>query len=215
MTKTENITGRAVYDGIAAITAELAKVGIAKNNKNAQQGYRFRGIDDIYNTLASLLASNKIIIIPCVVDRQQTERATARGGSLFFTAVTVNYNIVSAIDGSNFTAQIVGEAMDAADKSTNKAMSAAYKYLCLQLFCIPTEGDNDADATTPEPSKAKEVLDHNSPRWVGCLKALEAAQVTAGTVFTMFTVPEEDRHYIIEAEKKAQQVTAAPSVTAA
>lgn len=41
--------------------------------------------------------------------------------------------------------------MDTADKSTNKAMSAAYKYLCLQLFCIPTEGDNDADATTLEP----------------------------------------------------------------
>lgn len=30
-------------------------------------------------------------------------------------------------------------------------MSAAYKYACLQTFCIPTEGDNDADVTTPEP----------------------------------------------------------------
>ena len=38
--------------------------------------------------------------------------------------------------------------MDSADKATNKAMSAAYKYACLQTFCIPTEGDNDADATT-------------------------------------------------------------------
>ena len=43
-----------------------------------------------------------------------------------------------------------GEAMDSADKSTNKAMSAAYKYMCLQVFCIPTEGDNDADGTTPD-----------------------------------------------------------------
>jgi hypothetical protein len=27
-------------------------------------------------------------------------------------------------------------------------MSAAYKYAAFQTFCIPTEGDNDADAVT-------------------------------------------------------------------
>ena len=43
-----------------------------------------------------------------------------------------------------------GEAMDSGDKATNKAMSAAYKYAAMQAFCIPTEGDNDADATTHE-----------------------------------------------------------------
>ena len=45
---------------------------------------------------------------------------------------------------------MIGEAMDRSDKATNKAMSAAYKYACFQTFCIPTEGDNDADFTTHE-----------------------------------------------------------------
>jgi hypothetical protein len=40
--------------------------------------------------------------------------------------------------------------MDSGDKASNKAMSAAYKYAAFQAFCIPTEGDNDADATTHE-----------------------------------------------------------------
>ena len=40
--------------------------------------------------------------------------------------------------------------MDSADKATNKAMSAAYKYAAFQAFAIPTQGDNDADATTHE-----------------------------------------------------------------
>ena len=40
--------------------------------------------------------------------------------------------------------------MDSADKATNKAMSAAYKYMAMQTFCIPTEGDNDADASHHE-----------------------------------------------------------------
>ena len=29
-------------------------------------------------------------------------------------------------------------------------MSAAYKYAAMMLFCIPTEGDNDADSQTHE-----------------------------------------------------------------
>jgi hypothetical protein len=48
------------------------------------------------------------------------------------------------------TACTFGEAMDSADKATNKAMSAAFKYVVMQTFCIPTEGDNDADATSHE-----------------------------------------------------------------
>ena len=39
--------------------------------------------------------------------------------------------------------------MDSGDKATNKAMSAAYKYMALQVFCIPTVGD-DADSVTHE-----------------------------------------------------------------
>ena len=38
---------------------------------------------------------------------------------------------------------MMGEAMDRGDKSINKAFSAAYKYLCLQVFCVPLEGESD------------------------------------------------------------------------
>jgi hypothetical protein len=54
--------------------------------------------------------------------------------------------------------QTYGEAMDSADKATNKAMSAAYKYAAFLAFCIPTEGDNDADATTPEPAARPQTM---------------------------------------------------------
>ena len=139
-----------VFKAINEITAELAKTGIEKSRKNQQQGYAFRGIDDIYNTLASLLSSYGLCIIPEVLERTQVERNTVKGGVLFYTTVKVKFTLISSKDGSQFVATTFGEAMDSADKSTNKAMSAAYKYLCLQVFCIPTEGDNDADATTPD-----------------------------------------------------------------
>lgn len=139
-----------VFKAINAVQAALVKEGIAKDRRNTQQGYNFRGIDDIYNTLSGLLADNGLCILPEVLERNQVERITQKGGALFYTTVKVRYTIVSAIDGSQFVTATYGEAMDSADKSTNKAMSAAYKYMCLQVFCIPTEGDNDADATTPD-----------------------------------------------------------------
>jgi hypothetical protein len=66
--------------------------------------------------------------------------------------------------------------MDSADKATNKAMSAAYKYAAFQAFAIPTEGDNDADAHTPEPvsrkaSPAKPPA--NPDKYSGALDAIQ------------------------------------------
>lgn len=139
-----------VYEAIAKVMAELAKDGIQKNSKNTQQGYQFRGIDAVYNALAPKLAAHGLCVLPRVLTRETTERATKSGSVLFYTVLEVEFDFVSAEDGSKHTIRTIGEAMDSADKSTNKAMSAAYKYACLQAFCIPTEGDNDADATTHE-----------------------------------------------------------------
>lgn len=145
-----------VFAAINAVQGDLAGLGIAKNNRNQQQGFQFRGIDDVYNAVAPLLAKHKLVIMPQVLSREVTERVTAKGGVLFYVVVHVNYYFVSAEDGSKFVVSAFGEAMDSGDKATNKAMSSAYKYACLQSFCIPTEGDNDADATThnvaPTPS---------------------------------------------------------------
>ncbi len=144
------ITVPRVYAAIADVMAKLAKVGIGKDRSNTQQGYKFRGIDDVYNALASHLAEARLLILPRVLSRIVTERVTQKGGVLFYVVLDVEFDFVSAIDGSKHTVQVCGEAMDSGDKATNKAMSAAYKYACMEAFCIPTEGDNDADATTHE-----------------------------------------------------------------
>lgn len=139
-----------VYQAIAAVAAELSKEGIAKGRKNATQGYMFRGIDDVYGALSGLLAKHSLVILPRVMERWVSERETQKGGVLFYSVLRVEFDFVSAEDWSKHTVCTFGEAMDSGDKSTNKAMSAAYKYACMQAFCIPTEGDNDADAHTHE-----------------------------------------------------------------
>lgn len=141
-----------VYQAIGKVSADMAATGIAKGRKNEQQGYKFRGIDEVFNALAPSLVKNGLVILPRMVGRTVTERTTQKGGVLFYVVVDAEFDFVATEDGSKHTVKTFGEAMDSGDKATNKAMSAAYKYAAFQAFCIPTEGDNDADATTHEVS---------------------------------------------------------------
>ena len=139
-----------VYKAINAVQRDLCVAGIGKNRKNQQQGYSFRGIDDMYNALAPILARHGLCILPRVMSRECVERQTAKGSTLFYVTVLMEFDFVCAEDASHHTVVMSGEAMDSADKATNKAMSAAYKYAAMQTFAIPTEGDNDADASHHE-----------------------------------------------------------------
>lgn len=139
-----------VYAAIVQVTSTMASEGISKDRKNSQQGYSFRGIDDVYNSLSRMLANANLCILPRVLSRSCSERETKNGGALFTVVVDVAFDLVSAVDGSIHTVRTFGEAMDSADKATNKAMSAAYKYMAFQTFAIPVAGDNDADTHTHE-----------------------------------------------------------------
>jgi len=137
-----------VYQLIAQVAAEMSKDGIAKDRNNAQQGYKFRGIDDVYNALAPVISKAGLVIIPRMISREFVERVSASNKAIFYVVVEAEFDFISSFDSTKHTARTFGEAMDSADKATNKAMSAAYKYACLQAFCIPTEGDNDAEGST-------------------------------------------------------------------
>ena len=167
----------AVYKAIAAVQGELAKVGIAKANRNSQQGYNFRGIDDVYAALSPLLAKHGLCVIPRVIERNMLEKTTQKGNPLFYVTVHAEFDFVSSEDGSKHTASTFGEAMDSGDKATNKAMSAAYKYAAFMTFAIPTEGDNDADATTHEVA-ASGMPDAEYNRLTGMMKSAGVSEAT-------------------------------------
>lgn len=139
-----------VYQAINNVQSALSKVGVSKDQTNKFDGYNFRGIDDIYNALAPKLAEFGLCILPRVLKREVAERQSNKGLAMFYVVVEAEFDFVCAEDGSIHTVKTFGEAMDRSDKATNKAMSAAYKYACFQAFSIPTHGDNDADAETPE-----------------------------------------------------------------
>ena len=154
-----------VYQAINAVQAEIGKEGIAKDGtaQGFGAGYKFRGIDSVYNALSPLLAKHGLVIIPRCLERHESVREGAKS-KLYFVAVKMEFDFISAEDGSKHTACTYGEAMDSGDKATNKAMSIAYKYACFQTFAIPTEGDNDPDATVHEPAPARKQQNKSAPQ---------------------------------------------------
>lgn len=150
-----------VYSAISAVAKEMATTGISKDRRNQQQGFNFRGIDQVYNALAPALVNHGLLILPRITERTVTERTTQKGGVLFYVVVKAEFDFVSTEDGSIHTVTTYGEAMDSGDKATNKAMSIAYKYAAFQAFCIPTEEtaiDADAEVHHVKPADADQIL---------------------------------------------------------
>ncbi len=122
---------------------------VKKDKKNTQQNYNFRGIDDMYNALNEHLSVEGIFITSKVIDTKREERPSKSGGVLLYSILTMEFEFF-AEDGSSVKSVTVGEAMDSGDKSMNKAMSTAYKYALMQIFCIPTEEEKDTEYQTHE-----------------------------------------------------------------
>lgn len=150
-----------IYCAINGIMAEIGAIG--KGQKNQQQGFMYRGIDDVMNALQPALVKHKVFIVPEVISEERSEKVSVKDyqgqkkeSILFYTRLSVSYKFF-AEDGSFIEAKVIGEAMDSGDKATNKALSIAYKYACFQVFCIPTEEMLDPDGETHEVVKKNNV----------------------------------------------------------
>lgn len=144
-----------IYKAMAGLMADLTAIG--KDQKNQQQGFKYRGIDQVYNALHPLMAKHKIFTTPEVLGKDREERTNAKGTVLAFVTLRIKYTFW-AEDGSSVSCTVEGEGMDSGDKASNKAMAIAHKYALLQTFCIPTEDMDDPD------SQAHEITPRGKPR---------------------------------------------------
>lgn len=167
--------GMKIYNAINAVMSELGAIG--KNSYNKQQGFDYRGVDDVMNALNPLLVKHKLFVVPEVIDHIRENRQTAKGGALVYSIIKMRYTLI-AEDSSQISAVVIGEGMDSGDKASNKAMSVAYKYAMFQIFSIPTQEMKDApNPIDPDGESYMDVLPpkKNEPKLicVRCEKAVE------------------------------------------
>lgn len=140
-------TGPMIFPAMLAVMAEVK--AIEKGRRNEQQGFNFRGIEDILNELHDICARHGVFALPFVEEREATHRQTKGGSALWTEHHRVRY-VFYAADGSYVEAMVWGEGTDSADKATAKAYTSAFKTLLIQAFQIPTADAEDADRAAEE-----------------------------------------------------------------
>lgn len=122
---------------------------VGKNRKNEAQGYYFRSIEDFIDAVSPVLSWHGVLMLPNIIEHRlyHFERTTNNGKQSTSTVATVTteWHVIGPM-GDSFTFRTVGEGADTADKATNKAMSASFKYAMAQGMAIPLHLD-DGDAT--------------------------------------------------------------------
>ncbi len=129
---------------------------IAKDKKNQQQSYSYRGVDQVMNELSPLLATHGVFpIMKALGPLTQTEVVSKNGGKGWHTTRTYEIFLYGP-DGSSVSGVMDGEAVDYGDKSVGKCSSYAYRDFLLKTFVIPTAEPKDTDADSHELKPEKE-----------------------------------------------------------
>jgi hypothetical protein len=148
-----------IYKKMSEVMKEVGFV--AKEQTNALQKYKFRGVDQFVNALYPALTKHGVFMAPRATAYSQelkdVVRSSGKDGVDKHVAIMMEYDFW-AEDGSKVTVgPIPAEGLDSGDKATNKALSAALKYALIQTFSVPTQDMAEADLDSPEIGKAKKA----------------------------------------------------------
>jgi len=140
---------------VQSLNAVMSEVGaIKKSDRNASQGFNFRGIDAVVNAVSPALQRHGVVVVPTVEESDYSvvevgKNRTAMG----HCRVKVSYSFIGPL-GDSIKATVIAEAMDVGDKASAKAMSVAFRTALLQSLCLPTD-EIDPDSSSYERSEVK------------------------------------------------------------
>lgn len=171
----------AILPALLAVKRELGAIPKDGVGPSSQGSYPFVQYDKIIEKLGELFQKHEIIVVPRIINHETTVREAEeafttggvkdgvliprepiRNGKLpqvnVREWVEMEYRFISAVDGSEITGSISGEAMDSQDKASRKAHTSAYKSYLIIAFDIVT-GEKDPDAINPDDSNRAVTTD--------------------------------------------------------
>jgi hypothetical protein len=182
---TATVTTPNVLTVVEAMSRVMSELGpIAKDGVNAEQHFRFRGIDQFMNALNPVMVKHGVLVVPRLTKHTRLERPrNDRGGVTVTVIVEMDFDFYGPA-GDRITASTAGEGNDVADKATAKAMAVALKYALMDTFLVTTERDTvDADAEHVESvAAARPVVTDEAwvADWLDRVNAAESGGVLRG-----------------------------------
>lgn len=197
-----------IFELLPLVMREIG--GIGKGQRNAEQRYNFRGIDDALNCVGPILSRHGVTVAISVEERTLSE--TVVSVTKEKERVNTRCNLLMAVtfwapDGSHVTNRTAGEGQDyGGDKATNKAMAAAFKYALFFGLVIPIDAasvdDSDRDAkeeerTKPQPAPVEKTwvqkVNEMLAKEIGCKSVEDASLILWWATNGEYTEPKQYR----------------------
>lgn len=130
-----------VVQAIAAVMGELPAIS---KDQRSEQGYKYRGIEQITAHIQALCAKHQVVVVPHVKSRT-TKELLINSRPWTEEQLEVTYTVYGpGGPGDKIeVGPLWGLGRDNSDKGANKAETQAFKYCLLELFQI---GDSEADS---------------------------------------------------------------------
>jgi hypothetical protein len=127
-----------------AINAIMAEVGYVQKVKTGGLSYSFAGEADLIAAIRPVMVEHGVFMyVANILDVRVEQYETAKGTAMTNTSLVAKIVFYHAPSGTSVTVTSRGEGADSGDKSSNKALTGAYKYALRQTFCIETGDDPD------------------------------------------------------------------------
>jgi len=141
-----------IYQRILAVMGDVDY--IQKSAKTVNNQYRFVSHDQVAAVIHPQLVSHGIVVVPSTKSIAQEEFEVIQKGERVIqhrTQICLTTRFVNADNPQDFVeTETWGYAIDSSDKGPGKAVSYAYKYALLKMFCLETGEDPDQVAQPAE-----------------------------------------------------------------
>ena len=176
-----------------ALNAVMKVVGYVQKQKAPEGGglrYSFVGEAELIKAIRPAFVEHGIVVHPSTMTNVITDSYTTKNGAVMNRTITsLVYRFAHAPSGTFIDVAVNGEGADGGDKSSNKALTGAFKYALRQTLMIETGDDPDIPdepTTTTHPiakavEKAGQQNGQDYPPMIGA--ATLTALNTAGRGF--------------------------------
>lgn len=144
-----------IYSRLGRIMEEVEP--IAKGQTNRDQNFKFRGIEDVMNSLHALFKKHGVFVSTEIINHEVEEVVSRSGSKGYHHQSRVAFDLVT-IDGSKHRIITLGESIDYGDKGATKTLSVALKYALCNFFLIPT-----AEMSAEDPDRNAHEVRQSQP----------------------------------------------------
>lgn len=141
-----------------AINSVMGKVGYVQKEKTGGLIYSFAGEAALIAAIRPHMVEHGLVMyVKSIEDIAHDTYTTAKGSVMNSTTLRATISFVHAPSQTSIDVVALGEGADSGDKSSNKALTGAFKYALRQTFVIETGDDPDREPSEHQERAEKKV----------------------------------------------------------